>query len=245
MDPKKPIIVANWKMYKTDLDAEVYLDKFFELLPKASAQVLIAPPFTTIREVAKRRKFIEVGAQNVHEETVGAFTGEISALMLISVGASFVIVGHSERRRLFNDTDERVRLKLKAASINRLLPILCVGETLQERESGQTERVLKRQIESALLELPPTKLVVAYEPVWAIGTGKTATPPMAAQAHGYCREVLKQLWGESDVPIIYGGSVTPETAKVLAAEPEIDGALVGGASLDAEKFVKIIQGFTS
>jgi triosephosphate isomerase len=120
-----------------------------------------------------------------------------------------------------------------------------VGETLQERESGQTEGVLKRQIESALSQLPPTKLVVAYEPVWAIGTGKTATPQMAADAHGYSRGIIKKLWGETDVLILYGGSVTPETAKDLAAEPEIDGALVGGASLDAEKFVKIIQGFTS
>jgi triosephosphate isomerase (TIM) len=245
MDQKNPIIVANWKMYKTDLDAKVYLQEFFELLPKTSARVLIAPPFTTIRDVVKSRQYIEVGAQNVHEESVGAFTGEISAMMLRSISASFVICGHSERRRLFNDTEERVHLKLKQILLNGLLPILCVGETVSEREAGQTEKVLTRQIESALFRLRPSNLILAYEPVWAIGTGKTATPEMAADVHGFCRDLLKKLWGDVKVPILYGGSVTPETATALAAKPEIDGALVGGASLDAAKFVQIIKGFTS
>jgi triosephosphate isomerase (TIM) len=244
MAKRIPIIAANWKMYKTGVEAAVFLETFFAHLPTTSARVLIAPPFTILHQVAGQKRFVEVGAQNLHEANEGAFTGEISAHMLKAAGASFVLVGHSERRRLFGDTDSRVHLKVKQALTCGLCPVLCVGETLEERDGGQMEAVLTRQLQTALADLAPSQLILAYEPVWAIGTGKSATPEMAAEAHLFCRTILQRIWGKKPIPILYGGSVTPETAPKLAAQEEIDGALVGGASLDPHKFIHIIQGFS-
>ena len=167
--------------------------------------------------------------------------------MLKEAGARFVILGHSERRRLFHETDATIHQKLKKAISSQLLPILCVGETLEDRESGKTFEVLSHQVKTALAGIAPAEIVLAYEPVWAIGTGKTATPEIAQDAHHFCRGLVKKIWGEefaAKTPILYGGSVTPETAPALAEQPDIDGALVGGASLDAAKFIKIIQGFS-
>jgi triosephosphate isomerase len=183
----------------------------------------------------------------MYQADEGAFTGEISARMVKEAGAKFVILGHSERRRLFHETDATVHQKLKKAFSSHLLPILCVGETLEEREAGKTFDVLSHQLKTALAGLTPAEMILAYEPVWAIGTGKTATPEIAQEAHHFCRGLLKKLWGEEQaakIHILYGGSVTPETAHALAKQPDIDGALVGGASLDAAKFIQIIQGFS-
>jgi triosephosphate isomerase len=240
-----PIIVANWKMYKTGAEAQEFLTQIEgKLVP--SAKVFIAPSFTAL-PVMKAAQGIIIGAQNMHEADEGAFTGEISARMLKEAGAKFVILGHSERRRLFHETDVIVHQKLKKAFSSQLLPILCIGETLEDRESGKTLDVLSYQLKTALTGLAPAELILAYEPVWAIGTGKTATPEIAQEAHHFCRGLLKKLWGEDHAAkthILYGGSVTPETASALAKQPDIDGALVGGASLDPAKFIQIIQGFS-
>lgn len=249
MFKKVPIIAANWKMHKTGVEAEEFIRNFKERLPKPSVQVFIAPSFTILSAVvqAAQGSSLMIGAQNMHEASEGAFTGEISAKMLKAAGARFVILGHSERRRLFHETDERIHLKLNQAILNQILPVLCLGETLEERESGKTPAVLEYQIKAALNGLEPADLVLAYEPVWAIGTGKTATPEMAAEAHHFCRDCLAKLWGQEPakkISILYGGSVTPETAPQLAAQSEIDGALVGGASLDVAKLIQIIQGFS-
>jgi triosephosphate isomerase (TIM) len=245
-----PIIAANWKMYKTGEEAQKFLNELYALLPEPSVMVFIAPPFTALLPAALSAEAMPylLGAQNMHESDEGAFTGEISARMIKEVGASFVILGHSERRRLFHETDAAIHLKLKQAIKAELLPVLCIGETLEEREAGKTFDVLSRQLKAAIGSCPPADIVIAYEPVWAIGTGKTATPEIAEEVHAFCRSLLAQLWSAEDAektPILYGGSVTPETAHSLALQPNIDGALVGGASLDAAKFLKIIQGFTS
>ena len=247
--PRVPIIAANWKMYKTGEEAQKFLRALYEQLPEPTVMILIALPFTSLLPaalVAEEMSYL-LGAQNMHEADEGAFTGEISATMIKEVGASFVIIGHSERRRLFHESDETVHKKLKKAFAADLLPLLCVGETLEERETGKTMAVLERQLKFALGDCPPADLVIAYEPVWAIGTGKTATPALAEEAHAFCRSLLDQLWGKEAADrtsILYGGSVTPESVSELAKQPHIDGVLVGGASLDVEKFLKIIQGFT-
>jgi triosephosphate isomerase len=244
-----PIIAANWKMYKTGEEAQEFLEALQAQLPDPTVMVFVAPPFTALLPCAMSAEGMPflLGAQNMHEAAEGAFTGEISARMIKEVGASFVILGHSERRRLFHETDETIHLKVKQAISSDLLPILCIGETLEEREAGKTFDVLTRQLKIALGSCTPADIVIAYEPVWAIGTGKTATPEIAEEAHAFCRALLTQLWGKEraeKTPIIYGGSVTPETASTLSKQPNIDGALVGGASLDVAKFLKIIQGFT-
>jgi len=241
---RTPIIAANWKMYKTGAEAQEFLTQMKGKLT-SSVKVFIAAPFTALSSMASQE--IVIGAQNMHEAEEGAYTGEISARMLKASGAKFVILGHSERRRLFHETDAIIHQKLKRAFSSQLLPILCIGETLEERESRKTFDVLSHQLQTALSGLPPADLILAYEPVWAIGTGKTATPEIAQEAHQFCRGVLKKLWGEDfagKTSILYGGSVTPETSASLAKKPDIDGALVGGASLDAAKFIQIIQGFS-
>ena len=240
---RTPIVVANWKMYKTGAEAQKFLTQVKgQLVP--SVKVFIAPPFTALPVMAAQKvQGIELGAQNMHEAEEGAFTGEISAGMLKEAGARFVILGHSERRRLFYETDALIHQKLKRAFSSQLLPILCIGETLEERESGKTFEILSHQLKTALSGLAPAELILAYEPVWAIGTGKTATPEVAQEAHQFCRGVLKKLWGK-ETSILYGGSVTPETVLLLAKQPDIDGSLVGGASLDPVKFIQIIQGFS-
>ncbi|HEY5235310.1 MAG TPA: triose-phosphate isomerase [Rhabdochlamydiaceae bacterium] len=241
---RTPIIAANWKMYKTGAEAQEFLTQIKGKIAP-SVKVFIAPSFTALPMMKAQE--VVLGGQNMHEAEDGAFTGEISARMLKDAGAKFVILGHSERRRLFHETDAIIHQKLKKAIFSGLLPILCVGETLEEREGKKTFDVLSTQLKTALAGISPAELILAYEPVWAIGTGKTATPEIAQEAHQFCRDLLKKLWGEeyaAKTHILYGGSVTPETASSLAKQPDIDGALVGGASLDAAKFIQIIQGFS-
>ena len=235
-------------MYKTRGEAQEFIRKL--KLP-AGVKVLITPPFTALAAVAELNSAVLatvlVGAQNMHEAEEGAFTGEISARMIKDAGGKFVLLGHSERRRLFHETDAKINLKFQKATSSGLLPVLCVGETLEERQGGKTHQVLSHQIKTALQDLPPAEFVLAYEPVWAIGTGQTATPEIAEEAHVYCRGLIGKLWGQEfaeKTPILYGGSVTPETAPALAKQPNIDGALVGGASLDVNKFTQIINGFS-
>jgi triosephosphate isomerase (TIM) len=245
---KHPIIAANWKMYKTGSEAQEFLTQIKSQLP-SSVKVFIAPSFTALPVAAQvvQGTSIVLGAQNMNEADEGALTGEISARMLLDAGARFVILGHSERRRLFHETDAMIHLKLKRAFSSHLLPLLCIGETLEEREAGKTHEVLSKQLKTALGQCAPAELVLAYEPVWAIGTGKTATPEVAQDAHAFCRRLMTELWGKDragQTSILYGGSVTPETSQSLAKQPDIDGALVGGASLDVQKFLQIIKGFT-
>ena len=247
---RKKVIAANWKMYKTPDQAR---DFFPDFLPLVSGherdEIVVCPPFVDLPaavEVA-RGSNVAIGAQDVHWEKEGAYTGEISTAMLLAVGATHVILGHSERRQYFGETDDVVNLKLKAALEAGLTPIVCVGEVLEEREAGLTEDVLRRQCLRAFHAVSGKKagkLVVAYEPVWAIGTGKTATPQMAADAHALIRTEASKAFGEehaSRLRILYGGSVKPENAKALMAEEEIDGALVGGASLDPKSFTAIVK----
>ena len=244
MSKRVPIIAANWKMYKTGAEAQEFLTQIKGKIG-SSVKVFIAPSFTAL-PVMKSQEIV-LGGQNMHEAEEGAFTGEISARMLKDAGAKFVILGHSERRRLFHEADALIHQKVKKAISSGLLPILCVGETLEEREAKKTFDVLSTQLKIALEGVSPVEIVLAYEPVWAIGTGLAATPEIAQEAQQFCRSFLKKLWGEdyaAKTPILYGGSVTPETALALAKQPDIDGALVGGASLDAAKFIQIIQGFS-
>lgn len=245
---RKPIIAGNWKMYKTVGEAVNFVDAFKEKTAGLSGvEMVLCPPFTALAAVARRLagSGIELGAQNMHWAPEGAYTGEIAPGMLREIGCKYVILGHSERRQYFGETDELVHKKVRAALEHGLAPIVCVGERLEERESGQTEAVVRRQVEGALAGLAPQQvagLVVAYEPVWAIGTGKTATPEDADSVHAYCRQVLASLYGEAEAKkmcIQYGGSVKADNAAALMAKPNIDGALVGGASLKVESFAPI------
>jgi len=240
------IIIGNWKMHKTGREAAAFVRA---LVPQLSTKVrvMLAPSFPAIAPAALAAEgtSILIGAQNMHEAEHGAFTGEVSAEMLKDAGARFVILGHSERRRLFYETDNMICRKIHRAFSAGLLPVLCVGETQEERDFQKTAAVLSRQIEEALKGAPEAPFILAYEPVWAIGTGKTATPEMAEEAHLQCRAILSGLWGAkaaSAIPIIYGGSVTGETAPALFQQPTIGGALVGGASLQIPHFHSIIQG---
>jgi triosephosphate isomerase (TIM) len=218
------LIAANWKMYKGPRATREFLASF---QPPTDVDVVVCPPFTSLRDAVESGR--TVYAQNVHWEPEGAFTGEVSAAMLQELGVPGAIVGHSERRQYFGETDETVGRRTHAALEAGLRVIACVGETDREREDGATETVLRRQL--AVLE-PHPRLVVAYEPVWAIGTGKTATPELAQEAHAFIKSLL-------DVPVLYGGSVKPDNATGLLAQPAIDGALVGGASLEVESFTAI------
>ncbi len=247
---RKKMIAGNWKMYKTPAETAAF---FRDFLPMVAAhtrdEIVICPPFidlqTAVESAAGSNVFI--GAQNLHWEKEGAFTGEISAIMLNAIKVTHVIIGHSERRQYFNETDDTVNRKLETALENGLTPIVCVGEVLEEREAGLTEDVLRRQCVRAFNGISAkkaAKLVIAYEPVWAIGTGKTATPQMASDAHAVIRHEVEKSFGSDfaeNLRILYGGSVKPENATALMSEPEIDGALVGGASLDAACFSKIVQ----
>jgi triosephosphate isomerase len=247
---RKPLIVANWKMHNTASEASSFVE---ELLGKigeiSSVEVAIAPPFTALESVSKilSKTDLALAAQNMYWEPEGAFTGEISPVMLRELDCRFVILGHSERRQYFGDGDGEVALKVGAALTEGLMPILCVGETLGEREQGKTFEIVERQVRSALDGGMPDSgggLVIAYEPVWAIGTGKTATPEAAQEVHGFIRGLLENLLGEGlgdEVRILYGGSVKPDSVNSLMAMQDIDGALVGGASLDAESFARIIH----
>ncbi len=247
---RKKLIAANWKMYKTPDETRAFLRDFLPLVAGHDRdEIVVCPSYVDLAagvEAAKGSN-VAVGAQNVHWKSEGAFTGEISAPMLLSVGVTHVIIGHSERRQYFGETDDTVNLRLKAALESGLTPICCVGEVLEEREAGLTDDVLRRQCVRAFHAISAkkaAKLVIAYEPVWAIGTGKTATPELAADAHAVIRREAKEAFGEefaARLRILYGGSVKPENAAALMAQEEIDGALVGGASLDPKSFAAIVE----
>ncbi len=247
---RKKLMAANWKMYKTPDQARDFFRNFLPLVSGHDRdEIVVCPPFVDLAAAIESAKGsnVAIGGQNLHWEKEGAYTGETSAAMLVAIGCTHVIIGHSERRQYFGETDDTVNLKLKAALEAELTPIVCVGEVLEEREAGLTEDVLRRQCVRAFHAISTKKagkLVVAYEPVWAIGTGKTATPQMAADAHALIRGEAGKTFGEefaADMRILYGGSVKPENAKALMSEEEIDGALVGGASLDPKSFASIVK----
>ncbi|HZR67090.1 MAG TPA: triose-phosphate isomerase [Terriglobales bacterium] len=247
---RKKLMAANWKMYKDPAQTAKFFDEFLPLVwDHGRDEIVVCPPYVDLYaalESVKDSK-VAVGAQDVYWKNEGAYTGEISAPMLAAVGCTHVIIGHSERRQYFGETDDSVNLKLKAALEHGLTPVVCVGEVLEEREAGLTEDVLRRQCVRAFSSISAekaAKLTIAYEPVWAIGTGKTATPQMAADAHVIIRAEAAKAFGDefaSRLRILYGGSVKPENAKALMSEEEIDGALVGGASLDAKSFAAIVK----
>jgi triosephosphate isomerase len=246
---RTPFVTANWKMHKTVHEAVAFVKEFRSLVKDVhDVEIVIAPPFTAIRAVAEAAHASNLGvaAQNLHWEREGAFTGEVSAAMIKEAGAEYVIVGHSERRRLFGDTDETVNRRLLAAVAAQLTPIVCVGETLEERQAGETLAVLDRQIKRGLDGLTADQiagLVVAYEPVWAIGTGHNATPTEAGEAHAHIRSRLRQWFGGAAAEpchVIYGGSVKPDNIRELTSIADVDGALVGGASLDIRSLHEIV-----
>ena len=246
---RTPFIAANWKMYKTGHEAFAFVKEFRVLVKDIdNVEIVLAPPFTALHSVveAARNSNVGVAAQNLHWEREGAFTGEVSAPMLKDAGAEYVIIGHSERRRLFHETDETVNRKLMAALSVQLTPIVCIGETLEERERNETLAVLDRQIKAGLDGLTGDQvggLVLAYEPVWAIGTGRNATPAQAGEAHAHIRSRLRQWFGApaaEQCRVIYGGSVKPDNIRELASLDDVDGALVGGASLDVRSFFEIV-----
>lgn len=245
-----PMLAANWKMHKTQRDSAAFVREFAALVqPLNNVEVVVAPVFTSLSTAAEaaRGTKVQIAGQNLYFEKQGAFTGEISADMLKDAGASHVIIGHSERRRLFGDTDELVNRKLRAAITAGLTPIFCVGETLTEREAGETLAVLDRQVKVGLDGLTGDEigsLVIAYEPVWAIGTGKNATSAEAGEAHAHIRGRLRQWFGGNPADrcrILYGGSVKPDNIRELIGLPDVDGALVGGASLEVRSFFEIVS----
>jgi triosephosphate isomerase len=244
------LIAANWKMYKTPEQTREFFRDFLPLVSGHNRdQIVVCPPDVDLAAALESAQgsSVAIGGQNVHWKAEGAFTGETSAAMLLALGVTHVIIGHSERRQYFCETDDTVNLRLKAALEAGLTPICCVGEVLEEREAGLTDDVLRRQCVRAFHAVSAkkaAKLVVAYEPVWAIGTGKTATPKLAAEAHAVIRREATELFGgdfAAKLRILYGGSVKPENASALMAQEEIDGALVGGASLDAKSFAAIVK----
>ena len=246
---RRPLIVGNWKMFKTIPEAINLVNVIKAGVHKVTnCDVAICPPFTTLSAVSAelRETKIELGAQDMHSETEGAFTGEISPLMLKDVGCRYVIIGHSERRQHFHETNELINKKVIAALKYSLVPILCLGETLEEREARRAFEVVKQQFDESLKNLKPEeieRIVIAYEPVWAIGTGRTATPEQAEQMHSYVRRLLNEHYGEATgerVKILYGGSVKPDNIAQLMAKPNVDGALVGGASIKGESFIQIV-----
>jgi triosephosphate isomerase len=250
---RKPVIAGNWKMFKTVSESvETALALKPLVVNSTHCDVVIAPVFTALKTVADRLEGsnIKVAAQDcATQNEYGALTGEVAPVMLRDAGCRYVIIGHSERRQFFAETDESVNLKTKAAIQAGLVPIVCVGETLEERESGTANSVVERQLSKGLQGLTAAdaeRIIIAYEPVWAIGTGKTATPEQAQEMHAHIRRVLGDGHGEgvaASTRILYGGSVKPDNIKALMAQPDVDGALVGGASLEAESFAKIVNFF--
>jgi triosephosphate isomerase len=246
MTLRRPFIAANWKMNKTVTETKGFITEFIPLVNNVTDRdIVIAPPFTSLLIASESLKDtnIKLSSQDVFYEEKGAFTGEVSPSMLLDCGCSYVVVGHSERRQYFNETDEIVNKKIKVSRKNGLGVIFCIGESLSEREAGKTFDILSREIENGLRDIDPSGIVVAYEPIWAIGTGRTATPQQAQDAHAYIRERLRVLYGNKadEICIIYGGSVTPENIDSLMACSDVDGALVGGASLKVESFVRIVK----
>ena len=247
---RKPIMAGNWKMYKTSAETTAFFEKFRPLAGQAEhCEVVICPPFTDLAAAvaAAQGTRIHIGAQNIGWAKEGAFTGEISGPMIVAAGATYAIVGHSERRQYFAETDETVLKRTQAALEFGLTPIVCVGERLEEFEGGNTEAVLVRQFQQGIAGLSEpqfARIAIAYEPVWAIGTGKTATPEIAAAAHRAIRAQVRAKFGKEAgeaIRILYGGSVKPDNTRTLMAQPEIDGVLVGGASLDAVSFASIVN----
>ena len=247
---RRPIIAGNWKMNKTTVEARELASKLIPLIAGIKERdIVLAPPFTALQSVAGVIKGtgIALSAQNLHWEDKGAFTGEISAEMLLDLGCKYVIIGHSERRQFFSESDETVNKKLRQALNKGLLPIVCVGETLKEREAGKANDVIERQVAGALKGVTAAemqKVTIAYEPVWAIGTGKTATPDQANEIHSFIRKKCEIAYGKEIADVLriqYGGSVTPENVSTLMAMPDIDGALVGGASLKPESFAALVN----
>lgn len=245
----RPIVIAgNWKMNKTIQEAVLFIKELIPLVKDSSAKVLLAVPFTALTAClnAAYKTNVIIGAQNVSDEEDGAYTGEISAKLLKDAGAQFVIIGHSERRRLYNETDWIVNKKLKRALHANLIPIICVGESLNERQSGRTELIVSQQLLQSLAGITTQQLqyiIIAYEPVWAIGTNVPATPQIAEQALSFCRNVIANKWGKdvaNKIVIQYGGSVNEENAKIMLEQPNIDGLLIGTASLKCGTFSKIV-----
>mgnify|MGYP006384757233 FL=1 len=249
---RKTVIAGNWKMNNDLKESEKLIVELNNLLQneKPNCDVIVCPPYTSLSEAYKLLKGsqIKLGAQNMHFEENGAFTGEVSALMLKSVGCEYVILGHSERRHIFGESNEMINKKIKKALSAGLKPIFCVGELLEERESGTTNDVVKKQILKGLAEISADEMkniIVAYEPVWAIGTGKTASPAQAQEVHEFIRDLVEITYSlevANDLVIQYGGSVKPDNAKELISQKDIDGALVGGACLKADSFMGIIKG---
>lgn len=247
--PREVIIAGNWKMYKDRREGKDFLSKFASAVSDAPHTVYLAPPFPLIAFLSRQAEGTNllIGAQNMHDAEEGAYTGEVSAKMLLDAGAEFVILGHSERRRCFGEDNAFINRKVKRALESGLRPIVCIGETEEERSCGKTEEVLNEQLSDSLAGLSSEQVsrsVIAYEPVWAIGTGLTATPGQAQDAHAFCRSVVKMLWGEEvseGISILYGGSVKPDSARVMMEQSDVDGVLVGGASLDPETFAQIVN----
>jgi len=247
---RRPVIAGNWKMYKTAEETRAFFQAFAPLVARSThCDIVVAPPFTALTAAVESASgsSISIAAQNLYWEKEGAFTGEVSARMLVDAGCRSVIIGHSERRQFFGETDASVHRKIKAALEAGLTPIVCVGEHLAEREADLTKAVLERQCDGGLAALTLaefSRILIAYEPVWAIGTGRTATPEIAADAHRHIRKLIAALFTPeqaSALRILYGGSVKPENIKGLMAQDEIDGALVGGASLDPKSFAAIVN----
>src|SRR6266566_848166 len=248
---RKKIVAANWKMNMLQAEAAEFVkDVLLEIGDMSAVEVVIVPPFTAIARVVEsldKAQNIKVGAQNMHWEPNGPFTGEISAALLRDLLVRYVVLGHSERRMLFGETDEIVNRKVRAAHEATLRPIVCVGETLEQRDKGNVKKILSIQLRGSLKDLNEKELqetVIAYEPVWAIGTGRNATPQQAQEAHAFIRRTLREMSDEATadrIRIQYGGSMKPENARDLMTQPDIDGALVGGASLDPRSFAQIVK----
>ncbi len=247
---RKKIIAGNWKMNMTIPEAVALVDGIkSKLLNPLKADVVVCPPFTALKTVADRivGSAVDLGAQNMHWEKSGAYTGEVSPVMLRDAQCNYVILGHSERRAYFGETDAVVNRKTKAALAAGLKPIVCVGETLEEREAGKTNQVVETQVRGSLADLSAAEwaqIIIAYEPVWAIGTGRTATPEQAQEVHAFIRGIVRSMAGAAladALRIQYGGSMKPDNAKELLAKPDIDGGLIGGAALKADSFLAIVQ----
>jgi triosephosphate isomerase len=246
--PRAPLIAANWKMNKTIEETERFLAEFLPRAPADGTEVVICPPYPSLKAAVEHcaQSRVRVAAQNMHEAESGAFTGEVSAPMLIELGVDGVILGHSERREHFGETDEALARKVPAALGAGLEPILCVGEREEQRDSGETADVLTRQLEADLAEVDQmlSEVVIAYEPIWAIGTGRTATPEQAQEAIALIRDLIRRRSVEAAeaIRVLYGGSVKPDNAAELLGQPDVDGALVGGASLNPDDFAAIVDG---
>jgi triosephosphate isomerase len=248
---RKPIIAGNWKMYKTIAEALEFVQAFRPLVVASThCEIVIAPPFTAIKSVAARLdgSNIDIAAQDVAAEPgPGAFTGEVSASMIKDAGARWTIIGHSERRQFYGETDDSVNARIRAALVAGLSPIVCVGERLEDRDAGRAEQVVEAQLSAGMRNLTASeasRIIIAYEPVWAIGTGRTATPETAQQMHAFIRSGIRRMFGEgvaAETRVLYGGSVKPDNIASLMRQPDIDGALVGGASLEAGSFAGIVN----